>query len=273
MEHGLVPYEEQPRSPPLSAVPTSPSLSLRRKSSPLSLDLSCVPPLITPKPPSNTLLLTNLNNLDIFRPDHLLTVRDLVHRVAPIYSWSPLKSFRRVVVSFYDVDSAIRIRNVLDGEDVMGERVRIFFGAQIAVGPVDQHLHAPESQKLHFISPPPSPPHGWEVRNEGPPNRQVHAEDLASALSSLHAPARADAWKSSPTAGYGDGLERESRARSGSTTMIYVPADHGNSPDLPAIAVEDLTCPSDAVSPVEESFSSKPAPHTSRPPVELMHDT
>ena len=58
MEHGLVPYEEQPRSPPLSAVPTSPSLSLRRKSSPLSLDLSCVPPLITPKPPSNTLLLT-----------------------------------------------------------------------------------------------------------------------------------------------------------------------------------------------------------------------
>jgi hypothetical protein len=35
------------------------------------------------------------------------------------------------------------------------------------------------------LSPPPSPPHGWVMRNEDPPNKEVHASDLAHALSML----------------------------------------------------------------------------------------
>lgn len=193
----------------------------------------------------------------------------------PIYSWSPLKSFRRIVVSFYDVGAAIRIKDVLDGEVIMGEHIRVFFGAPTPVGPVDQHLHAPESQKLFFISPPPSPPHGWEVRNEEPPNKQVHAEDLISALSSLRArPHGDDALSPSVEDGQGrDQDPREYRGRSGSTTMIYNPADYGNSPDLPAIAVEDLTGTPEDISPIDPAGSSANMVHTARPPVELMQES
>ncbi|KAI9835644.1 MAG: hypothetical protein M1837_003689 [Sclerophora amabilis] len=254
-------------SPPPSSSSTPRSRAAR---SPLSLDLSSLPPLIHPSPPSNTLLITNLNNILIFRPDHILTIRDLINQSASIHSWSPLKSFRRIVVSFYDVDSSIRIKQILDGEAIMGERARVYFGEPTPIEPVDQHLHAPASQKLFFISPPPSPPHGWEMRNEEPPNKEVHAEDLASALSKLHA--RPQEPLTPVEKADEERMNAGNRQRSGSSTMIYHPKEHGDSPNLPAIAVEDLTeTPSD-VSPMEMSDAQKMI-HTSRPPVELMSDS
>lgn len=154
----------------------------------------------------------------------------------------------------------------------MGERVRVYFGEHTPIEPVDQHLHAPDSQKLFFISPPPSPPMGWEMRNEEPPNKQVHAEDLASALSRLHARAQA-----SPFPTFEGGIQHDEtdakpfRERSGSSTMIYHPADHGDSPDLPAIAVEDLTAEPDEISPIDGAgYSTGKILHTARPPVELI---
>lgn len=192
-----------------------------------------------------------------------------------IHSWCPLKSFRRIVVSFYDIDNAIKIRQQLDGEVIMGERIRVYFGEPTPIEPVDQHLHAPESQKLFFISPPPSPPFGWEMRNEDPPNRQVHAEDLVSALSKLHARPRGTSLSAFETESDGNkrGLPNH-RERSGSSTMIYHPADHGDSPDLPAIAVEDLTGTPDELTPIDGFGSSAGKMlHTARPPVELLEST
>jgi len=127
----------------------------------------------------------------------------------------------------------------------------------------DEHLNLPDAGKLFFISPPPSPPHGWEVKLEDAPNKQVHAEDLAEALAKLHHRPRTDL----PASPVSDGeLEVVTRHRSSSTT-IYNPNDHGCSPNLPAISVEDLTGESD-FSPLE---AEKPIyAHTSRPPVELM---
>ncbi|KAI9804574.1 MAG: hypothetical protein M1833_006647 [Piccolia ochrophora] len=257
-------------SPPLSRSSTP---SSRGRRTPLSLDLSAVPPLVAPRPASNTLLITNLLDLTIFRLEHLQTIRNLINQNAPIHSWSPLKSFRRIVVSFYDIDSAIRVRQILDGEYTMGERIRVFFGEPTPIEPVDQHLRAPQSDKLFFISPPPSPPHGWEMRNEEPPNKEVYAEDLAAALAKLRS---RNPDPPSPISPIDDMNidERDPavhRRRSGSATMIYHPEDHGHSPNLPAIAVEDLT-----VSPGDTSPLGEPRPatilHTSRPPVELMQD-
>lgn len=154
----------------------------------------------------------------------------------------------------------------------MGERVRVYFGEPTPIEPVDQHLHAPDSQKLFFISPPPSPPMGWEMRNEEPPNKQVHAEDLVSALSKLHARPQG-----SPFSAFEGGIRQDEkdappfRERSGSSTMIYHPADHGDSPDLPAIAVEDLTGEPEDISPIDgEGSSTAKILHTARPPVELI---
>lgn len=147
----------------------------------------------------------------------------------------------------------------------MGERVKIYFGQQTSTEAKDEHLSLPDAGKLFFISPPPSPPHGWEMKLEGAPNKQVHAEDLAEALAKLHRKHQPDLpiSPSSDSETYG-------RKRSASSTMIYHPEDHGDSPNLPAIAVEDFTDEPESLSPID--MEGKPIlAHTARPPVELMN--
>lgn len=246
--------------------------------SPLSLDLSDLPPLVEPSPPSNTLIITNLLAPEIFQPSNLVQIRETINQYAPIHTWAPLKSFRRIVTSFFDVDSAISIRQKLDGETLMGCRIRVYFGLNTPLNPSDQHLPLPKSDKLFFISPPPSPPMGWEMHNEDAPNKIVHAEDLAVALARLHATSNDEL---SPT---GEGAIENmhlQRRRTGSSTIVYHPEDHGDSPNLPAISVEDTTdspmalTPTDRMEGIEGPIAQQKAQgmtvSTSRPPVELMH--
>ncbi|KAK2596234.1 hypothetical protein QQS21_006326 [Conoideocrella luteorostrata] len=246
--------------------PSRSSSSASRKSN-LTLDLSNLPPLVQPTPPSNTLLFTGLNNLDIFRPDNLERIRGLVAKTAPIHAFAPLKSFRRIVISFFDIDAALAVRSIWDGESVVGDRCRVYFGQQTNVEARDEHLALPDAGKLFFISPPPSPPHGWEVRLEDAPNKLVHAEDLATALSKLHG--NKTQGLDSPISPV-DGCISAGRTRSRSSTLIYQPDENGCSPDLPAVFVEDMTDEPEEMSPID---STRPImAHTSRPPVELMQD-
>merc|ERR1712000_261429 len=222
----------------LDSPPTSQPTSRRASRAKMSIDLSAIPPLQMPTPPSNTLLITNLQDPSVFRADNLQTIRELINTSAPIHSWAPLKSFRRIIVSFFGEPTSIEVK--------------------------DEHLNLPDAGKLFFISPPPSPPHGWEMKLEDAPNKLVHADDLAEALAKLHAKPRTDL----PASPISDGEEgRVIRTRSGSSTTIYNPSEHGHSPNLPAISVEDLTGENE-ISPIEQE---KPIlAHTSRPPVELM---
>lgn len=179
------------------------------------------------------------------------------------------------MVSFFDTQSAIQVRQTLDGEQLMGYRIRVYFGLNTPLNPSDQHLPLPKSDRLFFISPPPSPPMGWEMKDEDAPNKIVHPEDLAAALARLHAHPHNDVLspvdaENSPTR----------RRRTGSSTIVYHPQDHGDSPHLPAIAVEDTTAtpgfltPEDAMEGIEGPIQSQKAQgrtvSTSRPPVELM---
>jgi len=265
--------------------PSTPMSKRSRASSGLSLDLSDLPPLITPSPPSNTLLITNLDHPEIFSAPNLQTIRDLIAQHANIYSFSPLKSFRRIIVTFTDIPSAQTIKQNLDDETIFNCRVRVYFGAQTDISPTQQHLKAPDAGKLYFISPPPSPPQGWELKNEDPPNKEVIAEDLAAALAKLHAknsyPVSADmendieAMNTSPTSATASATGAW-KPRSRSHTLVYHPEHHGSNPLLPAISVEDTTTSEEqddspaAASPMEDVRGSGPILHTSRPPVELM---
>ena len=91
------------------------------------------------------------------------------------------------------------------------------------------------------------------MRLEDAPNKLVHADDLAEALAKLrhrrpaedNSPAAAAAAAAaapspvSPTEAGGKSPKRGMRSRS--STLIYMPDENGPSPDLPAIAVEDMT--------------------------------
>ncbi|KAF7186835.1 Calcipressin-like protein [Pseudocercospora fuligena] len=260
--------EQQMATMAMHPSPTPSPLSSRRRHSPnLSIDLSDLPQLSKPSPPSNTLLITNLESLEIFTASNLESIRAAINQHAQIHTFSPLKSFRRIIVSFYTTEDAVNIRQVLDGETVLGHRVRVYFGKDTKINVEDQHLQAPESGKLFFISPPPSPPVGWESRNEDPPNKQVHAEDLAVALANLRAQPSADDALYEDMQGKSP-ISPNTNGRSRSSTLVFDPQEHGHSPDLPAIAVEDTTDSPMPISPMEGV--EKKFPHTARPPVELM---
>lgn len=264
-------------SAPPAASPAQQPPSRRRRTSPgLSIDLSTLPPLIQPSPPSNTLLVTNLQAPEIFTASTLTALHNLLNEHAPVHTFSPLKSFRRIILTFYTTADAVRVRQLLDGEAVCGSRVRVYFGQEtkISLSDEERYLRAPKSQKQFFISPPPSPPMGWEMRDEEPPNKEVHAEDLAAALAKLHARPTADEALKEDDEGrpYASGMNVQRRQRSGtgvSQVVVYDPQDYGHSPGLPAIAVEDTSEEVDGEK-MEEVEKTSKFVHTARPPVELM---
>ncbi|KAM5464214.1 hypothetical protein MauCBS54593_007033 [Microsporum audouinii] len=272
---------------------SSPTRSLSRRGAPLSIE---VPPLQQPSPPSNTLLITDLNDLSLFQPISLEKIKAHITATAPLNSFSPLPSFRRIVCSFLTIDDAIKVRQLLDREPLQGKgRARVYFGENTPIQTDaaeirrSKLLEAPQSQKMFFISPPPSPPHGWMMRNEEPPNKEVHASDLAEALgrlgrfyssdSHINESGRRPETPVSPTdvvmALDGKDVARTgSGQRSRSSTLIYHPEHHGNSPHLPAVMVEDTTLDTDTDSDVDLSpLDIQPRrilAHTARPPAELM---
>lgn len=295
--------------PPAATTPSSRSSSSRSSSRPsLTLDLSNLPPLSQPSPPSNTLLITDLHDLFLFQPTSLASIRAQITAVAPLNSFSPLPSLRRIVCSFLSTDDAIRVRQHLETEGLIDRknvRARIYFGEPTPIESTEEArrrklLEAPNVQKLFFISPPPSPPQGWVSRPEDPPNKEVHASDLAEALARLRTEQQGIAADNATTtndpaspvsvSSSSDGAHPQvartgswpvsgSGQRSRSSTIIYHPSDHGGSPNLPAVMVEDTSAGDDdddldvdmMSSPVD-SFPSqrKIFTRTARPPVELM---
>jgi hypothetical protein len=213
----------------------------------------------------------------------------------------------RIIVSFHSTDAALAVRQVFDGRAILGTTVaKCYFGEPTPIDPAMKYLDRPDAGKLFFISPPPSPPVGWEMRNEDPPNKLVHAEDLASKLAKLSgnlgavSPSTDDSAsedessrtqqytayglaklkatqhhrrglsaENSPTIGaVADGSSASPRKehRSRSSTLIYDPVAHGDSPALPAVMLE-----TEDDSEVElEQEDRKNFEHTARPPVELM---
>ena len=260
----------------------------------MHLDLTTLPPLlIQPSPPSNTLLITQLTNPQIFLPATLNQIQLLLsqHAGGSILTFSPLKSMRRIIITLPSSDHAIALRRILDGEEILGCRVRVYFGMHTPTESHDQHLKAPDTGRLFFISPPPSPPQGWTMRHEDPPNKAVHADDLASALAKLSERTRSGPEstlqdENSTAVAAADMMDEEadlsateakarlqfSAAVSGNsenTTVVYLPDDHGShaARGLPAVTVEDVSGEK-----IRIEDGKKIQLHTARPPVELMLD-
>ena len=115
------------------------------------------------------------------------------------------------------------------------------------------------------------------MRNEEPPNKAVHAEDLATALAKLHA--KPGTRRHLPLDQLDERIIKEKRGlrrvRSGSSTVVYHPNDHGDNPYLPAVTVEDMAeeDEEEEEDDVEMGIGEpKILAHTARPPIELAMD-
>lgn len=268
--------QEQQLSPELRHGPSrssTGSTASSRKST-LSLDLSNLPPLTKPTPPTNTLIITQLQSKDIFAPDNLEQIRNLISQKARIHAFSPLKSLSRIIVSFYSEEDAIAVRQDWDGEAIMGERCRVYFGQPTPLtNQQERHLALPDAGKLFFISPPPSPPHGWEQTMEDAPNKMVHADDLAEALAKLRHHNDVDPTGGMMVSPVSPAESGSGPRRSRSSTLVFQPNPAlGTSPDLPCVIIHDMTDEPEDMSPIGAAAAKPIMAHTSRPPVELMHE-
>ena len=182
------------------------------------------------------------------------------------------------------------MRKALDGHPFgPDDQVRLYFGEHTpTIGSSEnehQYLHPPSLGKLLFISPPPSPPLGWEIREEEPPNKDVHAEDLQKALAKLNGLRHYDI----DVEDEGEAMSEEEKAsleqfkdggwgnrqrRGTESVMVYHPKDHGGSGDLPKVMVEDTEGGGVGDHHTEKDVEGggKMFTHTARPPVELMND-
>lgn len=220
----------------------------------------------------------NLNDPSTFHPQSLEKIRTLLSEPTPLNSFAPIRSLHRIIISYPSIEAAINTRQILDGSPLSNnDRVKIYFGEHTPVfgqdEDVDRHLKAPSLGKLLFISPPPSPPCGWEIKEEDPPNKATHAEDLQRALAGLNGPPGNNAANGMDVEEELDSEGLKSRTRSGSTTMVYHPKNHGDSAALPAVMVEDTTDADKVENPADEGpfeEGGRIMTHTARPPVELM---
>jgi len=128
---------------------------------------------------------------------------------------------------------------------------------------------------------------GWEGgREEGAPNREVWARDLAEVLGRLGGGGGRGVDGEEGGEGEGEGIngkeggEGKARKRRGTATVVYEPGMHGAEEGLPAVIVDDTGAEEDRlnredgqdeeVEDEEEEGGGRILSHTARPPVELM---
>ncbi|XP_026157405.1 calcipressin-1 isoform X1 [Mastacembelus armatus] len=98
----------------------------------------------------------------------------------PEVQFQYFKSFRRVRISFSDALAAAEARLRLHKTDFSGKEMRLYFAQSVHIG--SPRLEPPKPEKQFLISPPASPPVGWEQSQDATP---VINYDLLCAISKL----------------------------------------------------------------------------------------
>ncbi|TFY51362.1 hypothetical protein EVG20_g11032 [Dentipellis fragilis] len=168
---------------------------------------------------TNTLVITSLP-APFFHPLVMQALRDHFEIFGMIYAWAPLRAFARIIVVFYDEENAEDAKVNCDGLQVDATvETCVFFSSSLPIpfadlhtslsdefvirvyrgdptpiesvptqpreGPDPHYLYPPAIEKNFLISPPGSPPVGWEPIKEEPPNVTPLADDLIAALRKL----------------------------------------------------------------------------------------
>ncbi|WFD30886.1 hypothetical protein MSPP1_001910 [Malassezia sp. CBS 17886] len=196
------------------ALLTGGSVGLRDSSTPDSPDVSRLH--------SNTLMLANLP-LAFFQSEMLVQMlQDVLNSYGSVVEWTPLPAFGRGCVVFETADEAAAVKHALDRVllpyegDALDEAahngdvqraapssdsdvLRVYFHTPTALELLpsgdyivsrtqhfaEQRLAPPKPEREFLISPPGSPPVGWEPREEEGPNAVALAADLVDALQRL----------------------------------------------------------------------------------------
>ncbi|KAF9262616.1 Calcipressin [Marasmius fiardii PR-910] len=145
---------------------------------------------------TNSLAITPLPK-EFFHPQILVHLHHHFETFGTINQWIPLQGFGRILIVYEDEYVAERAKTVSDpiiikaGEsnreqDIVLRVYRADPNPLIStIESENYHLQPPTTDRNFLISPPGSPPVGWEPIREDPPNSTPLADDLITALKSL----------------------------------------------------------------------------------------
>ncbi|KAF7298411.1 hypothetical protein MKEN_01365900 [Mycena kentingensis (nom. inval.)] len=142
---------------------------------------------------TNTLAITSIPK-ESFEQKVLDVLHSHFASYGEINRWMPLPSFSRVLVT-YTMDEAAEDAKVKSDPIVLEKTndrskitLRVFRADPnplLDAAPPMSYLQLPPTEKNFLISPPGSPPIGWEPVKEDPPNATPLADDLIAALRKL----------------------------------------------------------------------------------------
>ncbi|XP_066561879.1 calcipressin-1 isoform X2 [Amia ocellicauda] len=126
-------------------------------------------------------LIASLGDQDVFsRTETRESFEALFRSFDGAASFQFFKSFRRVRINFQDTVAAAEARVRLHKSDFNGKELRLYFAQTLHIG--SPRLEPPKPDKQFLISPPASPPVGWEQAQDATP---VINYDLLCAISKL----------------------------------------------------------------------------------------
>lgn len=133
----------------------------------------------------SSLIVRNLPH-DVFIDDNVKTEFESLFATYGTAYYTLLPGFKRVIVKYVDKDCALNARSNLHETEFKGCVLKVFLKEQAKrVG--EPFLKLPRAEKLFLISPPASPPVGWEQVQEDPP---VVNYELLSAVAKLEKPGK-----------------------------------------------------------------------------------
>ncbi|KAM9766925.1 calcipressin-1 [Menidia menidia] len=131
---------------------------------------------------------------DLFQEARKASFESLFRSFEPEVQFQYFRSFRRVRISFRDALAAAEARLRLHKSQFNGREIRLYFAQSVHIG--SPRLEPPKPDKQFLISPPASPPVGWEQAPDATP---VINYDLLCAISKLGPGGKYELQTATPT--------------------------------------------------------------------------
>jgi len=153
---------------------------------------SSVDELVNDEDLPTSLIVTNLDNV-LFKNDELKKQIELLFsQFGEPVSFQYFRSFRRMRVNYGCPAAAAKARIQLHQTRFLNTIINCYFAQPVTpIDSADRHLQPPALTKQFLISPPASPPIGWEPRDEGEP---LVNYDLLAAIANLTPDTRDYRW-------------------------------------------------------------------------------